>query len=98
MTRLAAAPLRIVRRSGDRRASSLDAMRSWADMSGSFDPVGGGRFLDRFAYALVGAATAHVTAHGLIDLRIRRTLVPHQQRRGGHDLPRLTIAALHHFL
>src|SRR3954447_5538036 len=54
--------------------------------------------LDGFANADVGAATADVPAHGLIDVGVCRTRVACQQRRGRHDLSGLAIAALHDFV
>src|SRR3954462_10279569 len=53
---------------------------------------------DGFANADVGAATADVSAHGVIDVGVCRTRVTCQQRRGRHDLPGLAIAALHDFM
>src|SRR3954470_6890785 len=53
---------------------------------------------DGLANADVGAATADVSAHGVIDVGICRARVACQQRRGRHDLPGLAIAALHDFM
>src|SRR5260370_4680743 len=50
--------------------------------------------MDGFANALVGAASADVAAHEIIDIGIRWIGFLGQQRHGGHDLPGLAIAAL----
>src|ERR671924_12 len=47
--------------------------------------------------ALVGAAAADVR-HRLVDVRVGRVRLLGEQRRGGHDLPRLAVAALRHVL
>src|SRR5262245_54575398 len=52
----------------------------------------------RAANPIVGAATADVARHGLIDVLVRRILLRGDERRGAHDLSGLTIAALRHAL
>src|ERR1051325_7128420 len=44
--------------------------------------------------ALVRSASTEIAAHGVVDLFVGRLLVLHEQRRGGHDLPGLAVAAL----
>src|SRR5262245_6787954 len=51
--------------------------------------------LDRFADAPVGPAAADVAGHRIVDVGIGGTRVAREQRRGGHDLARLAVAALH---
>src|SRR5690242_11835871 len=46
-------------------------------------------------YALIGAAAADV-GHRRVDIGVGRLGVLPQERRRGHDLPRLTVAALRH--
>src|ERR1043165_7084677 len=55
-------------------------------------PVRG--LLDRFADAHVSPAAADVAGHRIIDVGVRWTRIAGEQRRGGHDLPRLAVAAL----
>src|SRR5687767_11488814 len=55
-----------------------------------------GRAMDRLANARVSAAATDVAAHRLIDIRVGRFRVLFQQRRGGHDLAGLAVAALGH--
>src|SRR5262245_44032277 len=55
-----------------------------------------GRLLDRGADALIRAATADVTGHRIVDIRIARLRLVRQKRAGGHDLPRLAVATLRH--
>src|SRR5258707_15286837 len=50
--------------------------------------------LDRFTNADIGPAPADVAGHRVVDVGIRRMRVAGEQRRGGHDLARLTVAAL----
>src|SRR6266536_6465964 len=50
--------------------------------------------LDRFANADIGPAAADVAGHRSVNIRIARVWIARQQRRGGHDLARLAIAAL----
>src|SRR6266513_4031525 len=52
------------------------------------------RALDRGDDLVVGAAAAEVARHVLHDLLSRRAFRPGKQRRRGHDLARLTVAAL----
>src|ERR1051326_8638721 len=42
-------------------------------------------------------AAADGAAHGVVDVGIARMRVVRQRRRGGHDLSRLAVAALHDF-
>src|SRR5271165_5532253 len=55
-------------------------------------------FLDRFANADIGPATADVAGHRVVDIGVRWMRVARQQRRSGHDLARLAVAALHDFV
>src|SRR5580658_7122760 len=60
--------------------------------------VGGGQprsLLDSSANPRIGSATADVAAHRVIDILVGRPRLLIQQRRGGHDLSRLAVAALH---
>src|SRR2546426_4622847 len=54
--------------------------------------------LDRRDDTVIGAATADVALHVLDDLLARRIPVLRKQRRRGHDLARLAVAALRHLL
>src|SRR5258708_28382591 len=54
--------------------------------------------LDRFANADIGATAANVAGHRVVDVGIRRMRVAREQRRSGHDLARLAVAALNDFL
>src|SRR5688572_27907711 len=56
------------------------------------------RALDGFGDAMVGAAAADVAVHVGDDLLARRLRVRREQLRRLHDLSRLAIAALRHFL
>jgi len=56
------------------------------------------RALDRGDDLVVGAAAAEVARHVLHDLLSRRAFRPGKQRRRGHDLARLAVAALRHLL
>src|SRR2546422_5248812 len=51
--------------------------------------------MDGGADALVGAAATDV-GHRCVDVGVRGVRILREQRRGGHDLPRLAIAALRH--
>src|SRR5215510_6157560 len=53
--------------------------------------------LDRFANAEIGPAAADVAGHRVIDVGIGRMWVAGKERRRGHDLARLAVAALDHF-
>src|SRR5689334_12969832 len=53
-----------------------------------------GRTVNRFANPLIGAAAADVSGHGGVDLRIGGFRGLGEQRRCGHDLSRLAVAAL----
>src|SRR5215467_11793650 len=50
--------------------------------------------MNGFANALIGAAAADVAAHEIVNISIRGIGFFREQRRRGHDLPALTIAAL----
>src|SRR6185312_5815648 len=52
------------------------------------------RAVDRAADAIVGAAAADVAGHRAIDVLVGRLRVGGEERRGRHDLSRLTVAAL----
>src|SRR3989442_6919321 len=56
------------------------------------------RALDGGDDLVVGAATADVAVHVGDDLLARRLFVLGEQRRRGHDLPGLAVAALRHLL
>src|SRR5882724_2841368 len=51
--------------------------------------------MDGGADALVGAAATDV-GHRRVDVGVRGMRILREQRRGGHDLPRLAVAALRH--
>src|SRR5258708_525005 len=68
---------------GPRLASLLDGRRHLR------------RVLDGLADARIGAAAANVPRHRLVDIGIGGSRYLHEQRTGGHDLPGLTVAALH---
>src|ERR1700730_3563243 len=53
--------------------------------------------LDRLANSHIGSASADVPRHGGVDIRVIGCGCVRQQRRGRHDLPGLTVAALHDF-
>src|SRR6516162_10839811 len=50
--------------------------------------------LDCFANADIGTTATDVAGHRVVDIGIRRMRVAGKQRRGGHDLARLAVAAL----
>src|ERR1700694_5521220 len=52
--------------------------------------------LDSVAYARIGATATDVPRHRAVDIAIRRVGLGGKQRRCGHDLARLAIAALRH--
>ena len=52
--------------------------------------------MDGLTDAEIRSAAAEIAGHGLIDVRIRRCRVAGEQRRRGHDLSGLTVAALGH--
>src|ERR1700722_8913776 len=56
----------------------------------------GSGVVDGFADALVRAAAADVSAHGIVNIRIGWVGFLRQQRRRGHDLPGLAVSALRH--
>jgi hypothetical protein len=49
----------------------------------------------RLANAVVRPATAYVAAHRAVDVAVGGLRLLFEERNGGHDLPRLAIAALH---
>src|SRR5215469_14659133 len=55
-----------------------------------------GRLLDGLTNTEIRAAAADVARHRSIDVIVGRIGVAGEQRRGGHDLTRLAIAALDH--
>src|SRR5437879_12605812 len=55
------------------------------------------RAMDGGADPLVGAAATNVR-HGGVDVGVAGAAVLGEQRRGGHDLPGLAVAALRHVL
>src|SRR3989442_14970985 len=55
-----------------------------------------GRVLDSLADSHISAAAADVPRHGGVDIAIGRVGVGREQRRRGHDLAGLAIAALRH--
>src|SRR6266705_6708920 len=61
-------------------------------MSGPFP----GRVLDSLADSHISAAAADVPRHGGVDIAVGRVGVGREQRRRGHDLAGLAIAALRH--
>src|SRR6516162_7315266 len=54
--------------------------------------------LDGFAYADIGAAAANIARHRRIDIAIVGMWILGEQGRRRHDLPRLAVAALNHFV
>src|SRR5216683_4991973 len=56
-----------------------------------------GGLLDRFANADIGPAAADVAGHRVIDVGVRRMRVALKERRSGHDLAGLAVAALNDF-
>ena len=61
------------------------------------EALGPGCLFDGFANAHIGAAAADVAGHCRVDVRVVGTWCRRQQRRCGHDLPGLAIAALNDF-
>src|SRR5262245_5294628 len=53
--------------------------------------------LDRLADADIGAAATDIARHRRVDVGVGWLGIGGEQRSRGHDLPRLTIAALDHF-
>ena len=60
------------------------------------DGRGSGGLPDGGADAGVGAAAADVARHGVVDVAVGGMRVGGEERRRGHDLARLAVAALHH--
>src|SRR6478672_3281709 len=54
-----------------------------------------GREVNGGADTLIRPAAAHVAGHRLVDVVVSGLRSSGQQRRGRHDLARLTVAALH---
>src|SRR5260370_4760210 len=77
-----------------RRYEQMDGGACSASLSGCAGLRGQ---LDRLADADIGAAAADVAGHGVVDLAIARVRIARQQGGRRHDLPGLTIAALHDF-
>src|ERR1700754_3087036 len=77
-----------------RRRLSLTRKIWFMDMSSGAQGAGG--FVDSRADAHIGGATADVAAHGGVDVGVAGLVVGLEQRRGGHDLAGLAVAALHH--
>src|SRR6266540_3071466 len=61
------------------------------------EALGLGCLLDCLANARIGATAADVARHCRVDVRVVGAWCRCQQRRGGHDLPGLAIAALNNF-
>src|SRR6202011_2203870 len=74
------------------RSEAPDARRSRI-MSASLSARLRG-LLDRFANADIGPAAADVAGHRVVDIGIGRMRVAGEERRSGHDLARLAVAAL----
>src|SRR5258706_886380 len=55
------------------------------------------RALDSFADSHIGTAAADVPRHGGVNIAVGRVGLRGEQRRRGHDLARLAVAALRHF-
>jgi hypothetical protein len=58
--------------------------------------LAGCRLLDGCSDAHVGGAAAQIARHGRVDIGVIGVRRARQERRGRHNLTRLTIAALHH--
>src|ERR1700719_5212922 len=85
--------MRCRRFSGNRGAS---AVRSEV-FGGSWSCLEGLRSrMNRGANARVGGAAANIAAHGAVDVRITRRAILLEERRRGHDLSGLAVAALWH--
>src|SRR6185437_6983957 len=84
------------RRRGPRRSPPRVgwAWEAWRARSCRLSLAGG--VVDGGADALIGPAAADVAAHRLVDVVVGRLRLGGQQRRGGHDLPGLAVAALRH--
>src|SRR5258706_11160777 len=67
-------------------------------MSGPFLVVSGTlcRALDSLADAHISTAAADVPRHGFVDVAVGRVRLRREQRRCGHDLAGLAVAALRH--
>src|SRR5262245_6010805 len=79
--------------------SAARSLKGCADMStslGSRRCVKSRSLLDRLADADIGATATDVAGHRCIDVSVGRLGIGGEQRSRGHDLPRLTIAALDH--
>src|SRR6187399_199222 len=77
----------------DKLVSSRRAATRSKIMSASLCRRLRGQF-DRFTDTHISSAAADVAAHGIVDVCIGGMRIARQQRRGGHDLSRLTVAAL----
>src|SRR6266436_2662862 len=78
---------------GDRPVPAAREARRSKIMSASLSARSCG-LLDRFANADIGPTAADVTGHRVVDIGIRRMWVAGKERRSGHDLSRLAVAAL----
>src|SRR5712692_6432490 len=82
-------PMPVIGRS--RRPQTQFDRGPWsASLSGSLSSL-----LDCFTDAQIGPAAADVARHGGIDVGVARMRVARDERRGGHDLARLAVAAPH---
>src|SRR5262249_54877219 len=79
--------------------STSRSLEGCNDMSPSSDRRRAGKLrgsLDRLADADIGAAATDVAGHRCVDVGVGGLGICGEQRSRGHDLPRLTIAALDH--
>src|SRR6266404_888654 len=93
----AALTVRKRRRDRSTPSPSTRSIIRWEVMSG---PLLGARHkrraLDSLADARIGSAATDVSRHRGVDVGVARLRHGGEQRRGGHDLPGLAIAALRH--
>src|SRR5262252_5173419 len=83
----------------ERALSTSRSLEGCNDMSPSSDRRRGGKLrglLDRLADADIGAAATDVAGHRCVDVSVGGLGIGGEQCSRGHDLPRLTIAALDH--
>src|SRR5215813_10658317 len=94
-------PATAVARRNERRSISVGAMAFSLplrrddvrrDLVRRVRPVVGGA-VNRFADTGIGRTATQIAAHGKVDVGIARTRVPPEQRRRGHDLTCLAVAA-----
>src|SRR5262245_28140131 len=85
-------------RAGRPKASSkpllADNFKKWRRSISPLRAAGARGLLDRGANTRIGAATADVARHPFVDVGVRGFRTFSQQRRCGHDLSGLTVAAL----